>query len=314
MKRLFLTLNILFQPLRRGNTMKKRFLIAVLALFVAAQTYTNSLVYADTADTVVNMIQGLIGSIAIKAPVVVVSTTNLTLSGQQTVDGVALVEGDRILVAGQTNGADNGIYSVSTGTWQRTRDFDGARDATYGTVVGMQEGTYQSCTWQLQTADPTIGTDSLSWTIHSCANAIVVNNEVRSACETGTSTYQDGTGTCDDFSTYSITCTNTNVLGTNCGSTHDLTTGFMVQIASGTVILPAVASCAGCGGCVKATTAAVIYVDPNANDRFVLDGVALADGDKLQSLGDLDDTICFYNDSAAGWTTIHNPDVFSDGN
>ena len=128
----------------------------------------------------------------------------------------------------------------------------------------------------------------------------------------GTSTYQDGEGNCDDTSGFVITCSDTNVLGTDCGSTHDLTTGFIVGIASGTVILPAVAT--GVYGCVKATTAATINVDPNASDRFILDGVALADGDKLTSTGTIDETICFYADSASGWTTLFNPHVFTDGN
>jgi hypothetical protein len=55
----------------------------------------------------------------IKAPVRATATTNITLAGQQTVATVALVAGDRCLVAGQTDAAENGIYVVTTGDWVR---------------------------------------------------------------------------------------------------------------------------------------------------------------------------------------------------
>lgn len=47
---------------------------------------------------------------------------NLTLSGTQTIDGVAVVVGDRVLVKDQTTPAQNGIYTVSAGAWSRSSD------------------------------------------------------------------------------------------------------------------------------------------------------------------------------------------------
>lgn len=137
----------------------------------------------------------------------------------------------------------------------------------------------------------------------------------------GSTTYLDGDGNCDDISntylsksalaTYPISCSDGDVLGTNCGAGVDYTLTQIVQIASGTVELMAVS--AGYKICVKATTAAAIHVDANASDRFKLDGTALDDGDKLSSDGTIDSTICFYADSADGWTTIGNQDGFTDG-
>src|SRR6185295_1216857 len=49
-----------------------------------------------------------------KTSVAVVSTSNLTLSGEQTIDGV-LTSASRILVAGQTTAANNGIYVTAAG-------------------------------------------------------------------------------------------------------------------------------------------------------------------------------------------------------
>lgn len=77
----------------------------------------------------------------VKSPCRVATTANITLSGLQTIDGIALVEGDRVLVKDQTTGAQNGIYNVSTGGWTRARDFDGAFDVVTGTRVYVTAGT-----------------------------------------------------------------------------------------------------------------------------------------------------------------------------
>lgn len=50
------------------------------------------------------------------------SLTTETFSGLQTIDGVVLVDGDRVLVKNQTNEQYNGIYIASAGTWIRAKD------------------------------------------------------------------------------------------------------------------------------------------------------------------------------------------------
>src|SRR6478736_6645284 len=47
------------------------------------------------------------------------TTANITLSGTQTIDGVALSAADRVLVKNQTNAAQNGIWVVASGAWSR---------------------------------------------------------------------------------------------------------------------------------------------------------------------------------------------------
>jgi hypothetical protein len=69
-------------------------------------------------------VDNLIDGIRWKAPVEAASTANLTLSGEQTVDGVVLTAGDRILVKDQTTDTENGIYEVAVGSWTRTSDAD----------------------------------------------------------------------------------------------------------------------------------------------------------------------------------------------
>ena len=90
------------------------------------------------------------GGAAIKAPVRVASTANLTLSGYQTIDGIAMGASDasaelnmRVLVRNQTNSSANGIYEMASGAWSRTRDFDGSRDVVNGTLVWVSTGASQ---------------------------------------------------------------------------------------------------------------------------------------------------------------------------
>ncbi|WP_210214067.1 hypothetical protein [Mesorhizobium sp. M4B.F.Ca.ET.017.02.2.1] len=106
---------------------------------------------------------GLSSSVAIKGPCKVASSTNITLAAEQTIDGVAVVSGDRVLVMGQTNPVDNGIWKVSTGVWTRAKDFAGNRDVKKGTTVVVTGGT-QAGAWQVTTADPiTVGTTSIAF-------------------------------------------------------------------------------------------------------------------------------------------------------
>lgn len=102
-----------------------------------------------------------------------ISTSNVTLSGgaPATVDGVSVGLDDRILVQGQSAGAENGIYRVtvvgtgSDGTWVRTSDADEAGDITAGMTIMVTEGsTYPDTTWKLTTDDPiTVGTTALTF-------------------------------------------------------------------------------------------------------------------------------------------------------
>ena len=84
---------------------------------------------------------GLSGAVALKAPVKVATTVNITLVGEQTINGVAVVDGDRVLVKNQTAGADNGIWIASTGDWQRAPDWDANGDVVKGTRVWVTSGT-----------------------------------------------------------------------------------------------------------------------------------------------------------------------------
>lgn len=110
---------------------------------------------------------GVTASQAIKVPVKAATTANITLAAEQTIDGVSIVEGDRVLVKDQSTATQNGIYIASTGSWSRAPDFDGARDVVTGTLVSVNSGgtTNGGTIWEVTTTGTiTIDTSSLAFT------------------------------------------------------------------------------------------------------------------------------------------------------
>lgn len=65
----------------------------------------------------------LINQIPRLYPVKTVSTTDLTLTGIQTINGYKTISGDRILLNGQSDSSQNGIWIVSDGSWTLADDF-----------------------------------------------------------------------------------------------------------------------------------------------------------------------------------------------
>ena len=84
---------------------------------------------------------GLTGGIAVKAPALVASTANIMLESSQTIDGILVSTGDRVLVWAQTNSTENGVYVADGSTWARAKDFDGKNDVTRGTLIYISTGT-----------------------------------------------------------------------------------------------------------------------------------------------------------------------------
>ena len=109
-------------------------------------------------------IEGTPSGVAFKQPCRVATTANITLSGLQTIDGVALADGDRVLVKSQTTQSENGIYVVHSTAWARATDFDGNRDVVRGTQVRVHGGSAASGWYEVTASDPiVIGTTSITF-------------------------------------------------------------------------------------------------------------------------------------------------------
>lgn len=127
----------------------------------------------------------------VKASVVAATTANITLSGAQTIDGVSIVAGDRVLVKNQTNQADNGIYVAASGAWARSADANTWAELVSAYTFVEQGSTYADTGWVCTVNQGgTIGTTAVTWTQFS-----------------GAGTYVAGTGLTLTGNTFSITNT-----------------------------------------------------------------------------------------------------------
>lgn len=126
-----------------------------------------------------------------KASCLVATTTNITLSAPQTIDGVAVVAGDRVLVKNQTLSQNNGIYLVAASTWTRALDMDAWAEVP-NSFTFIESGTTQADTGWVCTANAggTLGTTPIPFVQFS-----------------GAGTYDAGTGLTLAGSTFSITNT-----------------------------------------------------------------------------------------------------------
>ncbi len=107
--------------------------------------------------TIVDRRSGLSAAVAIKGPVRLATTANITLSGYQTIDGVLPTTSEhpryrRILVKNQDDAAENGIYDMSVGPWQRSADFNSIHDFGQATRVVVWGGDSQAGTYEVASA------------------------------------------------------------------------------------------------------------------------------------------------------------------
>lgn len=116
-------------------------------------------------DNSIDRFNGVLASLAVKAPCVAVSIVNITLSGEQTVNSVAVLSGDRVLVTSQADDKDNGIYVASSAAWARAADFDGNRDAANGTLVVVATTPLVGFYQMTATNPVVIGTTDLTFTL-----------------------------------------------------------------------------------------------------------------------------------------------------
>ncbi|GAB6139936.1 hypothetical protein JCM14076_06650 [Methylosoma difficile] len=115
----------------------------------------------------------------------VATTSNISLSGLQTIDGVAVALGDYVLVKNQSSQQDNGLYVASSGGWSRSPNFDLSAEII-GSAVFVSEGVTQGNTAWLMTTDAPIvmGTTDLVFTqfgggsSYSAGLGIIINSGV----------------------------------------------------------------------------------------------------------------------------------------
>ena len=127
--------------------------------------------HAVTKAYVDSVVQGL----DIKESVRVATTENIALSGAISVDGVALVAGDRVLVKNQTNAAENGIYVVDNGAWSRAVDASNGKVSS-GMFTFVEDGTVNANSGYVLATDGEIvvGTTPLTFSQFSGMGQVIV--------------------------------------------------------------------------------------------------------------------------------------------
>jgi hypothetical protein len=104
---------------------------------------------------------------SVRAATAVAGTLASSFENGDTVDGVVLATGDRILIKNQAAGAENGIYVVAaSGAPARSSDADASAEVTAGLAVFVEEGTANADTGWLLTTNGAIvlGTTALTFT------------------------------------------------------------------------------------------------------------------------------------------------------
>lgn len=137
---------------------------------VATPTVSTDAVNMAYVDT---KLQGL-GN---KYNVRVATTANITLSGLQTIDGIAVAANDLVLVKNQTVASQNGIYTVAAGAWTRALNTD-----TWAELISaycfVQQGTTNADCGFVCTVDAggTINTTAITWAQFSRAGVFSASN------------------------------------------------------------------------------------------------------------------------------------------
>ena len=125
---------------------------------------------AATKNYVDMTVQGLDPKQSVRAA----TTANIaTLSGTMTIDGIALVAGDRVLVKDQTTTSQNGIYVVAAGAWTRSLDADAWTELP-GAYVFAESGTTNADMGYVCTVDAggTLNTTAITFQQFSGAGQI----------------------------------------------------------------------------------------------------------------------------------------------
>jgi len=192
-----------------------------------------------------------------KQPVITATSANITRSGLQTINGVTVVAGDRVLVKDQTTASQNGIYIASASAWTYAVGADDWAEYV-GAIVFVSSGSLNGTAWYC-TAQPggTLGVTAMNWSNFSVA-----------------SSYTAGTGLTLAGTQFSIT--NTGVSAATYGSattsaTIAVNAQGQITSASNTTITPAVGSITGFGTGV----ATALSVNVGSAGSVLLNGGAL---------------------------------------
>jgi hypothetical protein len=169
---------------------------------LSGSTITGPIIYAGIpsgSTELVNKsyVDNLVTGLSWKQAVRAATTVNITLSGAQTIDGVSIVAGDRVLVKNQSTQSQNGIYVAASGSWSRSTDSDTGTEVIGSAVYVETGGTVNGSTQWVNSNSSTITIGSTSITFSQIS---------------GAGTYTNGTGLNLSGNVFSLNTTYTDTL------------------------------------------------------------------------------------------------------
>jgi hypothetical protein len=228
----------------------------------------------DSADAATKAyVDAVTEGLHIHEAVVAATTTNVTLSSAlengDTLDGITLATGNRILVKNQSTASENGIYVVqASGQPTRATDFDTATEVDSGDFVFVYSGTVNASTGWVQTNKPaTIGTDAIAFTQFS-----------------GAGTYTAGTGLTLTGTEFSVT----NPVASQTGNSGKYLTTDGTSTSWGTVTgysAPTLGSTSIASGATVTTITGLTLSGATLTGTLTAGGSAGTNGLYLQSTG-----------------------------
>lgn len=124
-----------------------------------------------------NYVDNAVAGFTWKNSVKCATTANITLSGNQTIDGISVTAGMRVLVKNQTTASHNGVYVSSASTWSRATDLDAWAELVSAAIF-VEQGTTQADTAWVCTSDAggTLGSTAVTWVQFTGAAQIIAGS------------------------------------------------------------------------------------------------------------------------------------------
>ena len=137
---------------------------------------------AGTDAATKQYVDNLVAGLSWKKEVRVATTANGTLSSAfangQTIDGIVLATGDRILLKDQSSQPENGVYVVAaSGAPTRATDADATAELTNATVLVTSGTVNAGRSYTQTTANPTVGSSNIVWAQYASGQAYTADGQ-----------------------------------------------------------------------------------------------------------------------------------------
>ena len=186
--------------------------------FVTLHAEPTAALHAASKSYVDSVAAGLDPKESVRVATTAAGTLATSFANGETVDGITLATGDRILIKTQADGSENGIYTVNaSGAPTRATDFDSTTEVTAGAFTFIEEGTTNASTGFVlsTTGSITVGTTAMAFTQFSSSAVITA-----------------GTGLSKSGSELSVDAAQTQI--TSVGTLTGLTVNGDVTVSDGT--------------------------------------------------------------------------------